>query len=68
MRLPLPLMHRKLHHLRRWQYEVEQHLIHCQAEGMEREGMEAEKKECHRAMHRLKQDIERAELRGKKMK
>lgn len=61
-------MRRKLYHLRRWQYEIEQHLIHCRVAGMERTGMEREKKECHRSMHRLKQDIERAEMRGKKTK
>lgn len=68
MKLPLPLMRRKLYHLRRWQFEIEQHLIHCQVAGMERDGMEAEKRECLHKIVRLNQDIERAELRGKKKK
>lgn len=57
MSLPLQLMLRKLHHLQRWEDDIQKHLVDCLVEGRERAGTLQEKKECLAEMEKLNKEI-----------
>lgn len=65
MSLPLQLLFRKLHHLQRWEADIESHLEDCEVTGRERDGTLQEKKECNAEIVKTRVEIVRSRKKKK---